>query len=568
MNLKGTGLVPFLAIFCLISPALGLKLEVEIVTPITKARTLPSASSDPRGFVRKGQTFIVDGQSGQWYRISIYNSFVWIPKDATKILRSEEDTPGSAVATTTGSGQTSPAVAPSLTTVPVQHAGQTPAVQPPPKIGQTVTLAQKNTPAETTASVPPEAPVVPATPVPAPKAEQQRIPTVTPHPVAAARPPQLPKPPSSRTWFSKRSLNPQVPLDADGKEVMYYQVSSKAIPVFASKTSASDTLASAKKGDYFPLLEYKGLWCRIAMNDTSGWVELAGGAIVSAPKAGISDEIMLIIIAGGILVMMLALIILVAVRGRAKKKARSAPKFHGLIIARLVPEVKGLISGKSVPLDKHLTSIGFSVKTAHKLGAAQKIIDQRHLEVVFIDWYISDDIPGTVEILFTALEQKNLPLAIFYNVPKTTEIPLIPVLLQAHHLGASFTDHDLSNLLTPTMFSSASRKGSAASALEGDIAEGNLPEIMEFIEIGKKTGALAIETDSPLGVLYFLEGRVVHAAATNGVSGRDAINTLLNLKQGKFRFLLDKLPKVKDLNLSTIEVLMEWTKNKDEAHRN
>lgn len=304
------------------------------------------------------------------------------------------------------------------------------------------------------------------------------------------------------------------------------------------------------------------------MNDTSGWVELAGGAIVSAPKAGFSDEFMLLIIAGGILALVLLLIILVAVRGRAKKKARSAPRFHGLIIARTVPEVKGVISGKSVPLDKHLASIGFFVKTVHKLGAAQKVIDHKHLEVVFIDWYISDDIPGTVEILFTALEQKNLPLAIFYNVPKTTEIPLIPVLLQAHHLGVSFTDHDLSNLLTPTMFSSAGKKGGAASALEGDIAEGNLPEIMEFIEIGKKTGVLTIETDSPVGVLYFQEGRVVHAAATNGAYGRDAINTLLNLKQGTFRFLLDKLPKIKDLNLSTLEVLMEWTKNKDEAHRN
>jgi hypothetical protein len=89
MNMKGTGLVPFFAIFFFFSLALGLKLEVEVIAPITKARTLPSASSDPKGFVRKGQTFIVDGQSGEWYRISIYNSFVWIPKDAVKILRSE-----------------------------------------------------------------------------------------------------------------------------------------------------------------------------------------------------------------------------------------------------------------------------------------------------------------------------------------------------------------------------------------------------------------------------------------------------------------------------------------------
>jgi hypothetical protein len=409
-------------------------------------------------------------------------------------------------------------------------------------------------------------PPVAATPV---KNAQQKPAPVNFHPAVTADPYQPPKPPPSHTWFSKRSLFSQVPLDAEGKEIMYFQVSNKTAPVFASRTSNSTILMSAKKGDYFALLEHDGLWCRIAVNDTSGWIELGGGAIVSAPKSGFIDEFMLIlIIAGGIALLTLMLVVLSVLRGRARKKALGAARFHGLIIARSVPEVQGAISGKSIPLDKHLASIGFSVKTARKLGIAQKIIDRHRLEVVFIDWYIADDIPGTVEILFTALEHKDLPLAIFFNVPKTTEIPLIPVLLRAHHLGASFTDHDLSSLLTPTMLSSAGKQSGAASALEGDIAEGNLPEIMEFIEIGKKTGALTVETDSPIGVLYFMEGRVVHAAAANGVFGRDAINTLLNLKQGKFRFLLDKQPKVKDLNLSTLEVLMEWTKTKDEAHRN
>ena len=349
---------------------------------------------------------------------------------------------------------------------------------------------------------------------------------------------------------------------------MYFQVSNNAAPVFASRTSSSAVLTEAKKGDYFPLIEHDGLWCRIAVNDTSGWVELAGGAIVNSPKSGFIDEyFFILIIAAGIAALALVLIVIIIIRGRTKKKAIAAARFHGLIIARSVPAVTGGLPGKPVLLDKHLASIGFSITTAHKLNKAQKVIDKQQLDAVFIDWNISDDIPGTVEILFTALEQKNLPLAVFFNVPRTTEIPLIPVLLRAHHLGASFSDHDISNLLTPTMLSNAGQKAGAASALEGDIAEGNLPEILEFIEIGKKTGALALETDSPVGVLYFTDGRVVHAAAANGVFGRDAINTLLNLKQGKFRFLLDKEPKIKDLNLSTIEVLMEWTKTEDEAHR-
>lgn len=117
------------------------------------------------------------------------------------------------------------------------------------------------------------------------------------------------------------------------------------------------------------------------------------------------------------------------------------------------------------------------------------------------------------------------------------------------------------------MLSRTTQKATAAAALEGDIAEGNLPEIMQFIETGKKTGCLLIETDLPLGMIYFGQGRIIHAAAANNVMGREAISFLLRLKQGKFKFLLNKEPKTSDLNLSTLEVLMEWSKTEDEAHR-
>ena len=111
------------------------------------------------------------------------------------------------------------------------------------------------------------------------------------------------------------------------------------------------------------------------------------------------------------------------------------------------------------------------------------------------------------------------------------------------------------------------KKIGEGSALEGDIAESNLPEVLQFIEIGKKTGCLQIEDTSPLGIIYFTEGRIVHAAAIDNISGREAVTYILGLQKGSFRFLLDKQPKVRDLDLSTLEVLMEWTKSEDEAHR-
>jgi hypothetical protein len=41
---------------------------------------------------------------------------------------------------------------------------------------------------------------------------------------------------------------------------------------------------------------------------------------------------------------------------------------------------------------------------------------------------------------------------------------------------------------------------------------------------------------------------------------------ILNLKQGNFRFVLNRKPKSSNANLSTLQVLMEWAKALDEAN--
>jgi len=288
---------------------------------------------------------------------------------------------------------------------------------------------------------------------------------------------------------------------------------------------------------------------------------------VSAPTMGFFEEYLLyIIVAGAVVLLVLVIVLVIVFRRSALKKKRNAGLFQTLIFAKSTPQVQCVVSNKAMSLEKYLNAIGCAVKTVHVLTGAQKTITKQQPDVVFIDWEITDDIPGTIEVLFAGYDEKKLPLAIFFNVPDPSDVPMVPVMLRAYHLGRSFSDHDISKLVTPTMLSRTAQKTAASSALEGDIAEGNLPEIMQFIEIGKKTGCLLVESDSPLGMIYFGQGRIIHAAAEN-ITGREAIGFLLKLKQGKFKFILNKEPKTSDLNLSTLEVLMEWSKAEDEAHR-
>jgi hypothetical protein len=567
MKLKGAGFLPIFVILIFFHPTYCEKL-VEVTMQITKLRFLPSASSDTRGFARQGQRFVVDGESGPWYRIRLYNSIVWISKDAVKVLEVSETTLAGTAATkpptTPASG--TPGQTPGIPTNTGARPGQ------PPTGSQTVTrpiepstTATSAAGSETTTLALAEQPPTPPRIPPAPTFRPGRIapPAYVPKPQK-----KEPKPTATRTWFSQFSRVPQVPSGEEGKEIGFFQVVAIEAPVLYWPETSASILLKAKKGNYYVARETTDTWCKIVVRDTAGWVLRVKGVITAKPKSGFIDEFLVIIIIAALVIFIaIGVLLFIFIRRRARGKTQRLDVFHALILAKNPPNIQCIISNKTISLEKYLGAIGFSARTIHDLRTAQRSILKDPVDIVFIDWNISDDIPGSVEVLFANFDEQKLPLAIFYNVPDLSSIPLIPVLLRAYHLGSAFSDHDISKLITPTMLSKTSPKTSTGSALEGDIAEGNLPEILQFIEIGKKTGCLLVETSTPLGMIFFNQGRIVHAAAANNLQGRSAINSLLGLKQGHFRFLLNKEPKIMDLNLSTLEALMEWTKAQDEAHR-
>jgi hypothetical protein len=573
MKLKGAGFLPIFVIALFFNSAFSEKL-VEVSVQITKLRFLPSASSDTRGFARLGQRFVVDAESGPWYRIRLYNSVVWISKDAVMVLENTEARPSAPVVKAKPPTPSTPGQI-SGTQPQTIRSGSGPGT--PAALQPAIQTAEASTTPASAASDSLKAAALEATDSPAVSQTPLSRPTPTFRPgrpsyssgqYAAKQQKKEVKPTATRTWFSQFSGMPQVPSGETGNELGFFQiVTVEASVVYWPETSAM-LLVKAKKGDFFVARETTDTWCKIVVRDTAGWVLRVKGSLTDKPRVGRIDEFQVILaIAAFIIIIALVTLLVLLIRRRTRGKPQRIEAFHAFIIAKMPPNIQCIISNKTISLEKYLQAIGFSVRTVHDLAAAHRHVAKAVTDIVFIDWNISDDIPGTVEVLFANFEEQKQPLAIFFNVPDLSSIPLIPVLLRAYHLGASFSDHDISKLITPTILSKTSPKTGAGSALEGDIAEGNLPEILQFIEIGKKSGCLLIETTSPLGMIYFNQGRIVHAAAANNLQSKDAINSLLGLTQGHFRFLLNKEPKTMDLNLSTLEVLMEWTKAEDEAHR-
>jgi len=74
--------------------------------------------------------------------------------------------------------------------------------------------------------------------------------------------------------------------------------------------------------------------------------------------------------------------------------------------------------------------------------------------------------------------------------------------------------------------------------LEGNLKDFDLSDILQLIQMGKKTGSLEVESGNDSGRIFFNEGTAIHATATD-IKGDEAVNRILRWRQGSFAFKPD-----------------------------
>lgn len=387
---------------------------------------------------------------------------------------------------------------------------------------------------------------------------------------------QLPKPTTSQksNWFTKNNL-PNLPSNPNSDESneekqLYFQVITTPTSVFYELNPTSPLIGIVKKGDNLLLIGEGSTWCKVAFRDTVGWVQKRNGKIVTSTNQN-SFEIRSILILFACIAFIALLIIVYTIIKKIKtaKINSLGIKKTVLIIAKQSKTINYTLTDTNTSLERCFTEIGFEILVSKEISTARNHVDHHLPDIVLIDWQFDRNALVMTEHLFSQRTSTANALFIFYNVPNPESIPPSKILHNVHYLGSVLTDRDIFKLITPLIITSEKaqtiQKSVKSAALEGEIAGGNLLEVLQFIEIGRKTGCLLVDTGHPFGLIYFTSGRIVYAAAEN-LDGRDAVYSILNLKSGKFRFVLDKIPKTTNVNLSTLEVLMEWTKALDEAH--
>jgi SH3-like domain-containing protein len=379
-------------------------------------------------------------------------------------------------------------------------------------------------------------------------------------------------------------LPPGAPVGLDAetpRQQRFAQIQNDNTFIRENLTQGRDApiIHTARRGEVLPLVDQGDSWCRVAVpaKDTTGFVLCRDLVILDSEpdKASIAMGDAKKLLFGLVIVGALVLIISGIITYRHVKAERERNVFvrkNALILAKERKEVISMLTNAQTTMEHCFSEIGFTVSAVKDSVSARNSISQSMPDLILVDWNFEPSIFHKIENLFARMKQSAGTYFIFYNVPDPSAVSDSKILKNVSFLGLTLTDRDIFKVVTPLLAYSDDdpskniQKSVQRCALEGEIAGGNLLEVLQFIEIGSKTGCLMIATKGPFGLVYFGDGRIIYAATTND-QGVEAVYSILNLPAGKFRFITNKQPKIANLNLPTLSVLMEWTKNKDEAHR-
>jgi hypothetical protein len=104
--------------------------------------------------------------------------------------------------------------------------------------------------------------------------------------------------------------------------------------------------------------------------------------------------------------------------------------------------------------------------------------------------------------------------------------------------------------------------------LKGKLADFRLPEIVQLLHLGRKSGELALFADdhAPAGSIFLIQGELVHAVLGES-RGVAAFSRIMMLDRGYFTFLADRISRELTIERPIEALLMEAHARHDELVR-
>ena len=107
--------------------------------------------------------------------------------------------------------------------------------------------------------------------------------------------------------------------------------------------------------------------------------------------------------------------------------------------------------------------------------------------------------------------------------------------------------------------------------LSGTIEDVDLGQVVQMLEMGRKSGRLLITSVGISASIYFRDGRVIAAefesASVGAMTDREAVYAMFALREGVFEFLAEEIELEPRMNESTQALLLESMRRQDEQAR-
>lgn len=100
-------------------------------------------------------------------------------------------------------------------------------------------------------------------------------------------------------------------------------------------------------------------------------------------------------------------------------------------------------------------------------------------------------------------------------------------------------------------------------AMQGKISEITLPDIVQFMQVGRKTGFLHVESPRAKGMIAFVNGEI-HHAEVGPIEGDEAFYLLMSMAEGDFMFEASITPPNRTIMTNITNLLLEGMRQLDE----
>jgi len=337
-------------------------------------------------------------------------------------------------------------------------------------------------------------------------------------------------------------------------------------PIYAESNVQSEILGLSEPSQSYKVVDTTESWYIVSYNNRQGAVERQYFGPPAPEKSALEfllNPIFLASVSG--LAIVISVIFLLKSMNWFPSPMRSVSK-KVLIVANEQHYVRQGLTNKKTNLIRCFTEVGCSVKRYTSLDTALQALERTMPDLLVIDYALQEHIVQTVSKHLANRSSFSQISVLFYNAPLAASADHDASLLNVHYLGVSFSDKDIFQFVTPSISSTGTREFYTSvqeSAFKGDIADSPLSSLFQFLESGEKTGVLEIKQFAEQHIVRFERGQI---CADNGAGTKNTQHyvALLDISDGTFTFTPDPSVQSGGKIISTMQVLMQWTKQKDE----